>query len=130
MVGGVVAGYGELREKDNFLQDAYIDNLVNQDTQQAHEKSKGKKAKKGAAVEPSKVKPFSVLLAEANLEKLAASVPSYLTAAAAPSKLPSRPFCSVCGYDGKYQCIKCGARFCSKACRDIHSDTRCQKKVS
>ena len=33
VVGGVVAGYGELREKDNFLQDAYIDNLVNQDTQ-------------------------------------------------------------------------------------------------
>lgn len=33
-----------------------------------------------------------------------------ITAMVRPSRLPTRHFCSVCGYQGKYACIRCGMR--------------------
>ena len=33
-----------------------------------------------------------------------------VTAMVRPSRLPMRHFCSVCGYQGKYACIRCGMR--------------------
>lgn len=59
--------------------------------------------------------------------------PNYSTAVAPdPSKynLPRRHFCSVCGYNGKYTCVTCGARFCSTNCQSTHKETRCLKWTS
>lgn len=59
--------------------------------------------------------------------------PNYSTAAAPhPVKynLPKRHFCAVCGYEGKYTCVTCGARFCGTNCQSTHKDTRCMKWIS
>ena len=39
--------------------------------------------------------------------------------------LPPTKFCSVCSYLSKYNCVKCGALFCSLPCLTVHRDTRC-----
>ena len=44
------------------------------------------------------------------------------------STLPIRPYCMVCGYEGKYTCIKCGTRYCSIKCGNHHQETRCIHK--
>lgn len=61
-------------------------------------------------------KSFMVLLEEANLEAYRKDVPTYLTACAAPSKLPRRHFCVICGYWGTYTCTLCGLRFHVSCC--------------
>ena len=53
--------------------------------------------------------------------------PNYLTAAAKPSPLPTRHFCSVCGYWGLYACTRCGMRYCCGKCAETHKETRCLK---
>ncbi|CAI4221570.1 unnamed protein product [Auanema sp. JU1783] len=55
---------------------------------------------------------------------------AYILATAPPSKLPPRKFCAACGFSSKYTCIRCGARYCSIRCRDVHNDTRCLKWTS
>lgn len=59
--------------------------------------------------------------------------PNYSTAVA-PSpeqyNLPRRHFCCVCGVNGKYTCVTCGARFCSINCRGVHQETRCMKWIA
>ncbi|CAJ0955930.1 unnamed protein product, partial [Mesorhabditis belari] len=52
---------------------------------------------------------------------------AYEEAAAPPSTVPPRKFCGVCGCFGGYTCIRCGTRFCSIECREVHNDTRCLK---
>ena len=47
-------------------------------------------------------KPFALELEEAQLGALPAHVPSFLTAAAAPSRYPPMKICSVSGLEGKY----------------------------
>jgi len=37
-----------------------------------------------------------------------------------PGQYPSRTFCSVCGYWGRYGCMKCGDRYCGEACAETH----------
>lgn len=59
--------------------------------------------------------------------------PNYTTATAPdPAKfnLPRRHFCAVCGFNGKYTCVTCGARFCNTNCQATHKDTRCMKWIS
>ena len=41
--------------------------------------------------------------------------------------LPSLPFCSVCKYWGKYTCTRCGTRYCSMQCGEVHRETMCMK---
>ncbi|XP_019864248.1 PREDICTED: zinc finger HIT domain-containing protein 1-like [Amphimedon queenslandica] len=53
--------------------------------------------------------------------------PSYLTAAAPPSKFPPRHFCAVCGFPSSYKCVSCGTRYCCTRCLGTHQDTRCLK---
>eukprot|EP00347_Sterkiella_histriomuscorum_P000614 403375167 len=53
--------------------------------------------------------------------------PNYLSVAAKPSKFPRRFFCSVCGYNSKYQCTRCGLRYCTMKCGETHRETRCIK---
>ncbi|ANB15934.1 hypothetical protein AWJ20_3578 [Sugiyamaella lignohabitans] len=56
-----------------------------------------------------------------------ASTKLYLDVASSPSAYPSRPMCSICGYWGKLTCIRCGARYCGRACEETHLETRCLK---
>ncbi|CAD5234327.1 unnamed protein product [Bursaphelenchus xylophilus] len=48
----------------------------------------------------------------------------------APSVIPARKFCSVCGLFSSYTCFKCGSYFCSMVCNDSHAETRCLKWTS
>lgn len=69
---------------------------------------------------------FSQLLDEDSRKKQ----PNYATSAAPePAKfnLHRRHFCAVCGFNGKYTCVTCGARFCSSNCHGTHKETRCLK---
>uniref|UniRef100_A0A0N5AIZ5 HIT-type domain-containing protein n=1 Tax=Syphacia muris TaxID=451379 RepID=A0A0N5AIZ5_9BILA len=52
---------------------------------------------------------------------------AYVNAQAPESVLPPRRFCTACGFYSKYTCQKCGAKYCSIRCRDLHEDTRCLK---
>jgi len=52
---------------------------------------------------------------------------AYHEAAASPSTLPLRKFCSICGYFGYHRCMKCGAHYCSLTCQEAHKETRCLK---
>lgn len=52
---------------------------------------------------------------------------TYLSVTAQPSKQAGRFFCSVCGYWSKYSCTRCGLRYCSLKCQDVHKETRCIK---
>ncbi|KAB1202231.1 SWR1 complex subunit 6 [Morella rubra] len=97
--------------------------------------SKGtkRKTRQAKALENARKAPrtFLELLHEANLESLPPHVPSYLKAAVGPpSSTSRRHFCTVCGYAATYTCVKCGMRFCSCRCQNIHNDTRCQKFVA
>jgi hypothetical protein len=50
----------------------------------------------------------------------ASNGPNYVTAAATPSPLPPRHFCSVCGYWGRHACARCGMRYCCLKCQETH----------
>ncbi|GMR33467.1 hypothetical protein PMAYCL1PPCAC_03662, partial [Pristionchus mayeri] len=52
---------------------------------------------------------------------------AWVNAAAPPSTKPPRKLCAVCGFASKYNCVRCGTRFCCIRCRDIHNETRCMK---
>uniref|UniRef100_A0AAY5KJ49 HIT-type domain-containing protein n=1 Tax=Esox lucius TaxID=8010 RepID=A0AAY5KJ49_ESOLU len=70
-------------------------------------------------------KNFQTLLEEENLSER--EEPNYLSAAAPPSSLPPRLFCSVCGFPSPYNCCSCGGRYCSTRCLQTHRETRCLK---
>lgn len=55
---------------------------------------------------------------------------TYNGARLAPSYMPvaaPRVFCEVCGYWGRFKCLKCGSRTCSVDCEAIHVADRCLK---
>lgn len=59
--------------------------------------------------------------------------PNYMTAVAPSPEiyhLPKRHFCGVCGLNGKYTCVTCGARFCCINCQATHKETRCMKWIA
>jgi hypothetical protein len=55
------------------------------------------------------------------------SFPNYVSVAAGPSRYPPRHFCSICGYLGKYSCVRCGSKYCSIKCNKTHAEMRCMK---
>jgi zinc finger HIT domain-containing protein 1 len=44
----------------------------------------------------------------------------YRDAGVKQGRYPSRTFCTVCGYWGKYGCMKCGERYCGEVCAETH----------
>ena len=96
-------------------------------------------------------KPFAQLLEEADLPALPSAAaaaragmtgnaagqpqqqqqqPHWLSAAMpAPRAAARRHWCSICGFRAPYSCPRCRARFCSKRCGGVHSETRCLKMV-
>jgi len=74
-------------------------------------------------------KNFATLLEESGLANLPSSTPTYLNAAVAHAKKPTRPLCTVCGYWGNYKCKKCAMHFCGLDCQGVHDETRCERRV-
>ncbi|KAI6008439.1 hypothetical protein EDC04DRAFT_2776934 [Pisolithus marmoratus] len=74
-------------------------------------------------------KGLATLVEESGISLLPSTVPSYITAAAPPSPYPSRLLCSVCGYKGAYRCKKCAVPYCDMNCRQVHDETRCERRV-
>ena len=70
------------------------------------------------------VKSLQHALDEEATEAMPSHVPTYLSAAAAPSRLPQRRFCTTCGYFAGYTCQRCLARYCSQACLATHQETK------
>ncbi|KAG4974666.1 hypothetical protein JHK87_031487 [Glycine soja] len=93
--------------------------------------SKGtkRKTRQAKALEARRApRTFLELLHEANLESLPPHVPSYWKAAVGPPSSSSRcHFCTVCAFSANYTCVRCGMRFCSYRCQNVHNDTRCLK---
>jgi zinc finger HIT domain-containing protein 1 len=54
---------------------------------------------------------------------------TYNAARSAPGPTPIAPrsFCELCGYWGRYKCLKCGAKTCSVDCEAVHVADRCLK---
>jgi zinc finger HIT domain-containing protein 1 len=44
-----------------------------------------------------------------------------------PTSIAPRSFCELCGYWGRYKCLKCGAKTCSVDCEAVHVADRCLK---
>lgn len=113
-------------------EDASLDDDDQAYIQKRQSKGTKRKTRQAKALEAKKApKTFMELLHEANLESLPPHVPSYLKAAVGPpSSTSRRHFCTVCGFAASYTCIRCGIRFCSSRCQNIHNDTRCLKFVA
>lgn len=65
-----------------------------------------------------KLKSLAQWVFEAGIDE--SNGPNYATAAATPSPLPLRHFCSVCGYWGRHACARCGMRYCCLKCQETH----------
>ncbi|XP_036261716.2 zinc finger HIT domain-containing protein 1, partial [Molothrus ater] len=78
------------------------------------ETGKKKKKTRGGSFQAALPQNFQALLEEQNLS--AAEGPNYVSAGAAPSRLPQRHFCAVCGFPSGYTCVTCGARYCCTRC--------------
>eukprot|EP00455_Lapot_gusevi_P013929 TRINITY_DN16886_c0_g1_i3.p1 TRINITY_DN16886_c0_g1~~TRINITY_DN16886_c0_g1_i3.p1 ORF type:complete len:115 (-),score=9.40 TRINITY_DN16886_c0_g1_i3:1-321(-) len=95
--------------------------------------NKKKKRKQGAiriSSKASAAKRFEQILLEQHFSGWPAHVPNYARAKCKPSIFPARHFCSVCGFEAPYTCIRCGMRFCSIPCNSHHRETRCLKFLS
>ncbi|SAM83072.1 related to VPS71-nucleosome-binding component of the SWR1 complex [Ustilago bromivora] len=55
--------------------------------------------------------------------------PNWRTARSGLSEKPGRKYCSICGFHGDLSCIRCGHRYCSRKCRDVHDETRCERPL-
>lgn len=90
----------------------------------------GVRTTRGAKQAKSGPRSFAAALDDAALDRVPSGIPTYLTAAAAPSTTSApRKFCSVCGFASLYNCARCGMRFCCRKCNAVHTETRCLKMV-
>lgn len=121
-------GAGPASDDDEFMVEEEDDDEVG-GKKSKKKKMAGKRKARGVAADwRGGPKTFQRLLEEAELDRLPAGQPSYLTAAAAPSTTCApRKFCSVCGNGSRYTCARCGSRYCCKKCYTVHSETRCLK---
>ena len=88
----------------------------------------GQRTTRGAVQAKRGPRSFAAFLDEAMLDRVPSEIPTYLTAAAAPPvATAARKFCSVCGFESKYNCARCGMKFCSRKCNAVHTETRCLK---
>ncbi|KAM0953789.1 putative Zinc finger, HIT-type [Dioscorea sansibarensis] len=117
----------------NDDEDASLDEDDQVYIQKKLSKSTKRKTRQAIALENAKKAPrtFMELIHDSNLESLPPHVPTYLRAAVGPPGSSSRRhFCTVCGFTANYTCVRCGMRFCSCRCQNIHNDTRCLKFVA
>ncbi|EPQ52752.1 hypothetical protein GLOTRDRAFT_79912 [Gloeophyllum trabeum ATCC 11539] len=74
-------------------------------------------------------KNLTTLIEESGISSLPANCPTYLTAVVPPPNEPPRLICSVCGYWGKYKCVRCAMPYCDLNCEAVHKETRCERRV-
>ncbi|KAG4935184.1 hypothetical protein JHK85_050103 [Glycine max] len=125
------AGF-EIADANNDDDDASLDEEDQFYMQKKQSKGTKRKTRQAKALEARRApRTFLELLHEANLESLPPHVPSYWKAAVGPpSSTSRRHFCTVCGFSANYTCVRCGMRFCSHRCQNVHNDTRCLKFVA
>ncbi|WFD36181.1 hypothetical protein MCUN1_003058 [Malassezia cuniculi] len=44
-----------------------------------------------------------------------------------PPQYPARPLCAICHYWSSAVCMVCGEPYCSRACAQVHKETRCEQ---
>ncbi|XP_018024158.1 zinc finger HIT domain-containing protein 1-like [Hyalella azteca] len=123
----------EALEQDNFHEDPHANLVMSkkapkfEELLDSHGRSKERKRKTRSAdyFKQRYRKNFAMLLEEDQLSN--PDGPNYLTAQAGASQLPERHLCAVCGFPSPYNCVACGARYCSTRCYSTHQDTRCLK---
>ncbi|RDY04399.1 SWR1 complex subunit 6, partial [Mucuna pruriens] len=124
------AGF-EIADANNDDDDASLDDEDQVYIQKRHSKGTKRKTRQAKALEARRApRTFLELLHEANLETLSPHVPSYWKAAVGPpSSTSRRHFCTVCGFSANYTCVRCGMRFCSYRCQNVHNDTHLAAEV-
>lgn len=122
----------ETADANNDDDEASLDDEDQVYIQKKQSKGTKRKTRQAKALEARRApRTFLELLHEANLESLPPHVPSYWKAAVGPpSSTARRHFCTVCGFSANYTCVRCGMRFCSYRCQNVHNDTRCLKFVA
>lgn len=131
VVPGAGGGEGAGGESDDE-EFVFNENARDGEAQIVKGKKKGKRTTRGVAENrrAAAARTFNALLEQSFIDRAPKGVPTYLTAAAGPSKsTAARKFCSVCGFVAPYGCARCGMRFCSKKCAAVHAETRCLKMV-
>ncbi|WVY94080.1 hypothetical protein V8G54_033168 [Vigna mungo] len=125
------AGF-EIADANNDDDEASLDEEDQFYIQKKQSKGTKRKTRQAKALEARRApRTFLELLHEANLESLPPHVPSHWKAAVGPpSSTSRRHFCTVCGFSSNYTCVRCGMRFCSYRCQNVHNDTRCLKFVA
>ncbi|PNH02833.1 Zinc finger HIT domain-containing protein 1 [Tetrabaena socialis] len=121
--------FGMASDDDDFnLEEDDEDEDVGGKKGKGRKKAVLKRKLRSVATDRRGPKNFGRLLEEAELDRLPAGKPNYLTAAAGPSKTSApRKFCSVCGNSSGYTCARCGSRYCCRKCYTVHTETRCLK---
>lgn len=120
-------------EQDNFHDDPHADLVMSkkvpkfQDNLIEQTRPKKTKRKTGDYMKAKYRKNFGQLLEEDRINYQETNEPCYSSAQAAPSKIPERHFCAVCGFPSNYTCTSCGTRYCCIRCLSVHQDTRCLK---
>uniref|UniRef100_A0A7N0VIB9 HIT-type domain-containing protein n=1 Tax=Kalanchoe fedtschenkoi TaxID=63787 RepID=A0A7N0VIB9_KALFE len=124
-------------EKDNTGLETVEANEDDEDdlgnTQKKQLKATKRKTRQVKALENTRKAPrsFLELLHEANLESLPPHR-SFLSNGYCwpPSSTSRRHFCTMCGFTASYTCLRCGMRFWSCRCQNIHNDSCCLKFVA
>ena len=119
-------------ENDNFHNDPheqlnlYVAKAKLPSFHDNNETKKKKRVKVGEIFKQKAKRSFQSLIEELQAEKKD-GIPNYFTSVAGKSEIPTRHFCSVCGFASKYTCVTCGTRYCCVKCLKTHKDTRCMK---
>ncbi|KAI9596006.1 hypothetical protein BDF19DRAFT_439338 [Syncephalis fuscata] len=115
------------RQLDSLERDNYTERT---DVISSNELARSSRRPKGKVTALAKGRwTLATLIAESQISRLPADVPTYLTAAIGPSTQPSRKFCSVCGFVAGYTCTRCGMQYCTLNCLETHKETRCMKFI-
>lgn len=121
-------------ELDNADDEEFVLDDIGPDDSKDNKKQKNKTIKSRRASRGSLVgkgrgpKTLQDWIEQDGLEEYPDYEPNYLTCSASPPKFrSSRHFCSVCGQNSRYTCLRCGSKYCSMKCSAIHNETRCLK---
>jgi HIT zinc finger. len=64
-------------------------------------------------------------LKEEGLENPDLDFPNFVNSRVSRPRYPGRKFCSICGNTSSYTCPRCGEKYCSRKCHDVHKDVKC-----
>lgn len=113
-------------EDDNYnpLDGASSGDEVDVNRRKSTSSKKKKKPKRDAWNATQKCKSLQEVLDEAQYHKYPSFVPTFVSAAAEPSRYPPRNFCSITGLPGKYRCPVTGEYIATLDAYNTHRETR------